>query len=88
MSDPVSQIGDVLKTILAAIGLGAGAVKGARMLFAYRTGDIPVCTTRVVHESLGLPWNRQIAIHPLADGRLEITALRAPEEGAKDNDPS
>lgn len=42
-------------------------------------GDIPVCTTRIVRERHGLPWNERIAIHPLEDGRIHMKRVRADE---------
>jgi hypothetical protein len=86
VSDPLGQIAEVLKNVLAAVGLGTSAVKGARLLFGYQRGDVAVCNTRVMHDGVGLPWNRQIAIHPLQDGRLEITSLAAPDEGPRDDE--
>ena len=41
--------------------------------------DLPVCHTRIIHEARGFPWNDQVGVHPLADGRLEITKIKAPE---------
>lgn len=54
--------------------LGGGV---AKLLMRHKSGDIPVCHTRIVRDGRGLPWNERIAIHPLADGRIEMKAVRA-----------
>lgn len=41
--------------------------------------DIEVCTTRIVRDGRGFPWNERIAVHPMPDGRLEIKSLRTDE---------
>ena len=56
--------------------VGAGA---AKWFMRHKPGDIEVCTTRIVRDGCGLPWNEQIAIHPLEDGRIEMKALRPDE---------
>lgn len=61
-------------TWLGAIATG-GAI--AKWLLRHRQGDIPVCNTRIVREGTGLPWNQQIAIHPMEDGSIEMKAVRA-----------
>ena len=37
--------------------------------------DLPVCKTRIIRKGRGFAINRQIAIHPLKDGRLHITEI-------------
>ena len=41
----------------------------------HKKGDIQVCTTRIVRKGRGFPWDRRVAIHPMEDGRLEMTEL-------------
>ena len=41
--------------------------------------DIEVCTTRIVRGGRGFPWDERVAIHPMQDGNLEISRLRANE---------
>ena len=61
--------------LLSAMSGGA-AVK---WLMRHGQGDIAVCTTRIVRDGRGLPWNERIAIHPLADGRIHMKRVRADE---------
>jgi hypothetical protein len=35
-----------------------------------------VCKTRIIRENRGYIWNRRVAVHPLKDGRLQITPVR------------
>ena len=42
-------------------------------------GDIEVCTTRIVRGGRGFPWDERVAVHPMQDGRLEISRLRTDE---------
>ena len=58
-------------------GGGVGAI--IKSFLQHRPSDIPVCPTRIVRDGRGLPWNRQIAIHPLEDGRIEMKAVSADE---------
>ena len=51
----------------------------ARWFMRYKQGDIPVCTTRIVRSGRGLPWDEQIAIHPLEDGTHNMVPVRADE---------
>lgn len=44
-------------------------------LFSNRPGDIPVCRTRIIRGGRGWPWNHRLGIHPLPDGKLEITRI-------------
>lgn len=37
--------------------------------------DLPVCQTRVIRGGHGFIVNRQLAIHPLQDGTLNITPI-------------
>jgi len=39
--------------------------------------DLPVCKTRIIREGRSFPWNRQVAIHALKDGRVQITPIYA-----------
>lgn len=78
MPDFLAQLLDVVRQILPGAA-GAGALKGAQLLFRYRN-DIPVCNTRIMREGRGLPWNRRVALHPLKNGRLEITVVQMPKE--------
>ena len=48
----------------------------ARRVFSFKHGDIPVCQTRIVREGRGFPWNKQIAIHPMANGIVEMKAIK------------
>ena len=52
-------------------GIGAALTK----LFSIRKGDIPICQTRIMREGAGWPWNHQIGVHPLPDGKLELTRI-------------
>lgn len=51
----------------------------ATLLFRFRRGDIPVCQTRILREKHGMPWNKRLAVHPLASGHIEVKALDADE---------
>ena len=51
-----------------------------KLSFAFSSKDIPVCQVRVIREKEGMPWNERVAIHPLKDGRLEITPIKAPKK--------
>ena len=74
MSDPFGP--DWLRHVGEVLG-GAGLLRAAQLLFRVPKGSIPVCETHVVREGRGLPWNEQIAVHPLPDGRITITPIRA-----------
>ena len=50
----------------------------ARFLFRFRHDEIPVCHTRIMRQARGFPWDYQVGIHPLPDGKLEITPIRIP----------
>jgi hypothetical protein len=43
--------------------------------FAFSSKNIPVCETRVMHGKKGMPWNDLVAVHPLPDGRIEVTPV-------------
>ena len=45
---------------------------------AFSSKGIPVCETRVMRGKRGMPWNERIAVHPLQDGKLEITKVDLP----------
>lgn len=77
----LGPLGDILGG-----GAGAGAFKILERLFTIRPGDIPVCQTRIVREGRGFPWNRQIAVHPLPDGTLEMKALYEPSPSPEEPD--
>ena len=49
--------------------------KAAGHLIKFRQGDIPVCHTRI--EKQGIPFTKRklLALHPLEDGSLEVTAV-------------
>lgn len=57
--------------------IGGGAV--VRWFMRHEQGDIAVCTTRIVRSGRGLPWNEQIAIHPLENGKINMVPVRADE---------
>jgi hypothetical protein len=59
----------------AAAGGGVGAVKVLERLFTVKPNDIPTCTTRVMRQGRGWPWDKQIGVHPLKDGRIEVKLL-------------
>jgi hypothetical protein len=59
----------------AAGGGAAGAFKMLERLFTVKPNDIPTCTTRVMRAGRGWPWSKQIGVHPLKDGRIEIKLL-------------
>jgi hypothetical protein len=80
VSDPFGGIIDLVRNLLAGLGLGSATVKGARLVGRYKLGSIPVCETHLMREGLGLPWNKLLALHPLQDGRLEITVVQAPHD--------
>jgi hypothetical protein len=61
---------------LQALGSGAGGFGFLRSVFKV-PADLPVCKTRIVREAHGFPWNEQVGVHPLKDGKLEITRIRA-----------
>ena len=46
-----------------------------RFLFNVQPKDIPVCHTRIIHRGRNWPWNHRLGVHPLQDGRLEITHI-------------
>lgn len=79
MPDPFAEFLNILRDLAAALGVGVGSVKGAKLLFSHRPGLIPVCHTAVMREGRDLPWNRRVAVHPLKDGRIEIKVLGADE---------
>jgi len=58
------------------LGLGQTTLKIAQFLFSVKEGDIQVCHTRIIRVKRGLPWNEQIGVHPLEDGRLILTPIR------------
>jgi hypothetical protein len=67
LPDWIQQIGGVLG--------GAGGIKTLERLFRVQPKDIPVCQTRVMRAARGLPWDKQIGVHPLKDGRIEVKLL-------------
>ena len=42
-----------------------------------KASDIEVCTTRIVRGGRGFPWDEWVAVHPMPDGSVEVTELRA-----------
>ena len=50
---------------------------------AFSSKGIQVCEARVVREKKGMPWNNRIAVHPLKDGTVELTPVRAPKSNLK-----
>ena len=58
-----------------SLELGAFGVKAR---FAFSSKDIPVCTTRPMRGMSGMPWNRRVGVHPLPDGRIEVTPIARP----------
>lgn len=70
---------------LKSLGIGAGALKLAQTLFRFRHDDIPPCHTRIVRTQRGLPWDEQIGVHPLEDGRIQLQPIRESETGDDDN---
>ncbi len=69
---------------LKVVGLGAAGLKVGQWLFRIQKGDIPTCNTRIMRTRRGLPWNEQIGVHPLEDGRLQLTPIR--EEPTNEED--
>ena len=63
--------------LLLVIG-GAVAARW-RWFMRHEQGDIAVCTTRIVRSGRGLPWDEQIAIHPLEDGTIHMMPVRVDE---------
>ena len=53
------------------------AAAGATLTFLlrFRRQDIPVCQTRIIRGPRGLPWEKQIAVHPLPNGSIEMIAV-------------
>lgn len=49
-----------------------------KLNLSFSSKNIPVCETRVMREKKGMPWNERIAIHPLGDGDIEMTPVKAP----------
>ena len=58
------------------ISIVLNALQKASKLLSHKETDIPVCHTRIKRTGRGLPWNEQIAIHPKADGGIEMKALQ------------
>jgi hypothetical protein len=46
-----------------------------RLIFSVQPNDIPVCQTRIMRKGRGWPWSHRLGVHPLKDGRLEITQI-------------
>jgi hypothetical protein len=69
-----APISDLIHT-LGAAGVGVGLFKVLDRLFRYRQNDFPVCQTRIAREAQGMPWNKQIAVHTLPNGKIHIKAL-------------
>ena len=46
-----------------------------RLRFVFSSRNIPVCETRVIRAGKGYPWEGRIAIHPLGDGKHELTPI-------------
>ena len=42
--------------------------------------DIMPCTTRVMREGRGWPWNKQILVHPMPRGPVEVLEAKAPNK--------
>jgi len=58
--------------------LGGGALRAWQKVFSVQPKTIQPCTTSIQRVGRGLPWDEQIAIHPLKDGRIEMRFLRLP----------
>jgi hypothetical protein len=61
--------------LLKLLGTMPGTLKSA---FKISEKDIPVCHTRIIREARGFAWNEQVAVHPLKDGKLQITRIKPP----------
>jgi hypothetical protein len=70
-----------LESLKAFLGLTGGA-KILKSVFK-TSPDQQVCTTRIVREAKGFPWNDQVGVHPLPDGKLEITRIKANDSSKK-----
>ena len=69
--ETLKQIQQLLQGTLA----GAAGLRSLQWVFGLKGGDIPVCHTRITREKLGLPWNKLITVHPLADGYHVMEAV-------------
>lgn len=49
-----------------------------------RYDEIPVCHTRIMRQGRGFPWDYQVGVHPLPNGKLEITPIRIPPPPAEE----
>jgi hypothetical protein len=67
------DLSGVLHSLPGILGGGAG-LKVLQFMFR-ASPDLKVCRTRVIREGRGFPWNRQVAIHKLKDGRLQVTPI-------------
>ena len=76
----MADINSILGVLYGLKGIGATALKIGQWLFSVKAGDIPVCHTRIMRVKRGLPWNEQIGVHPLDDGRLKLTPIREEPE--------
>ena len=74
--DP-GQFGELIEK-LKLIGGTVGGAGALRWLFRFNPKDIPPCQTRIMRAGVGWPWDKQVALHPLKDGRLEITLIEVP----------
>ena len=63
--------------------LGVTGLLMAKRLLQHRPGDIMPCTTRIQRMGRNLPWNEQIAIHPMPNGSIEMKALRPDTHDSK-----
>ena len=68
-----------LRRVFPGVGL-----LSARFLFRFQYDEIPVCHTRIMRQGRGLPWDYQVGVHPLPDGKLEITPIRIPPPPAEE----
>jgi hypothetical protein len=63
---------------LGAVAAGvAEAAKGLRHLATADPIRMKVCETVIIHEAPGWRWDRRMALHRFADGRLEQKLIRS-----------
>lgn len=76
MEDPAgwSEIPEYARNLLPPLAAGATGY-AARRFMRHKPEDLSPCTTRVIRGNRGMPWDKQIAIHPRPDGSLEVTPL-------------
>jgi hypothetical protein len=64
----------IIKKLLDAL---PGTTKALEHAFNSQDKDLAVCHTRIVREKRGYFWNNRVGVHPLKDGKLQITPIRS-----------